>query len=611
MSSILNVLCEAFDVTIKAQIAKLNEDSGSILNQLPRPAVADETAEVLRSAVQKLSNTMAAFNRELNLRSPQGRLPDEMFSRIFEYHVEGLIEDHEYINDQFEWRNILSVCSRWRSIAMNTPSIWSNINLAWGIPLVEQHMCLAVNAPLHFTLRDGAELSTEQVDAFAEMIPLNRHRVAGINIEWDVETCPLRDFYSIILSTLSGSYPMLKTLVLSSEAVHTAFPLQDSEFRNLQVLHLQNFRLPPTIWLQCPRLKSFTLEAEFALEHPQPILDLLTQHPLLEELDLCGLAFTQWRGPALTVNMDPIRMPYLRRLRLFKISHPALRWLLDMLDLPSSVEFDFELRLVSFDNVVPESFSATVLSRMRAATWLNLELPSQYHTIFTFGCSESQSDRISLRGETCDVAAFPFEALQALFIEVDPSLTTLTAETWSRIFEEWDQINDLTIRTDNVSPCLTALVIPDAAEPSATPTTAVEEHPCPSLRDLDIKKCKYDPSLLLRLLKQRHDAQIALENLHFTQYSSRHELAPFVKEIVYENAFQDLELDEGSEPDADADGNRMDWTLNDFLEYDVGNSEYEPSESVSGSETDSDSDPYTTDPESSEDGEDENENEDA
>ena len=85
----------------------------------------DEELELLR-------RLMFAARVRRNGSSPTGALPPEVLARIFELLSEGQIYD-SYSKKDWRFTTVSSVCSRWRQIALTTPSLWTHLD-PWSRP---------------------------------------------------------------------------------------------------------------------------------------------------------------------------------------------------------------------------------------------------------------------------------------------------------------------------------------------------------------------------------------------------------------------------------------------------------------------------------------------
>ncbi|KZT34912.1 hypothetical protein SISSUDRAFT_1064909 [Sistotremastrum suecicum HHB10207 ss-3] len=479
----------------------------------------DHATILLEDATERMARTMALLKKERNLRTRLGRLPDEILSKIFEYHTENSALEPGYIDDQFGWRDIVSVCSRWRSVAMTTPKIWARINLAWATPLVEHCMRSSGTTPLRLLLQDNPPLTTEQIDAFGELMKSNRQRVIEIDIEWNVDSTLSRDFNNFLQSTMSDTYPMLRVLSLSSEVLLSEFPSVDFDSRNLETLTLRNFPPPPRQWSTCPRLKSLSLIGTVItpVENVEQIYDILNQHPLLETFCLECVPNSQSSQEYLPPDnyATQIAMPHLLTFTLHMPTLRGLRWLFEKLDLRSSTQLDLAIEDAHGLGDTTVTLPPILISRMRTAVSLTLDRADIDVLSMIVSSSAAASDKLAICKFQGDLSDFPFESLEELTVHGDiPS----TDSTWSAMLEAWSNITSITLRNASLSDFFEAFVPDDSDEEADVETVETDSEEassiqslCSSLRVLDIRTCKYEPSELLNFLKQRHEEGVRLD----------------------------------------------------------------------------------------------------
>ncbi|QRV97045.1 F-box-like protein [Ceratobasidium sp. AG-Ba] len=138
----------------------------------------DSELRLLRMDVDKLAQTHLALCRERNKSKtlvPVHRLPQEILSTMMIAACARLTRsDREYDNQRYSSPFTLSsVCSSWRQVALNTPRIWSFIDViaesqtprddTYRLPalLVER----SGNAPLYFSVRDDTNPRIKDIRA--------------------------------------------------------------------------------------------------------------------------------------------------------------------------------------------------------------------------------------------------------------------------------------------------------------------------------------------------------------------------------------------------------------------------------------------------------------
>ena len=83
-----------------------------------------ELINQLQYDLEKHGNTAMKIRRELNSLAYVNRLPTELMSMIFHHYT-----THETWVHPAAWIIIAHICQRWRQIVLNTPYLWTTINL--------------------------------------------------------------------------------------------------------------------------------------------------------------------------------------------------------------------------------------------------------------------------------------------------------------------------------------------------------------------------------------------------------------------------------------------------------------------------------------------------
>ncbi|KAF7980802.1 hypothetical protein HWV62_36885 [Athelia sp. TMB] len=165
--------------------------------------------------LEKLEKQIKVAQRELcslhNSDAPISTLPDEVLAMVFE---EGVVLN----SSEGHFGSLMShVTHRWRSVALATPRLWSEI--VWSIPCTVQEiervstfLSRTGTSPveIHFLPYVSASASRKIPSEFIQLIYNHISHCAHIYI-WDIDSC----YLSIVLEGLScHQAPMLRSIVL-------------------------------------------------------------------------------------------------------------------------------------------------------------------------------------------------------------------------------------------------------------------------------------------------------------------------------------------------------------------------------------------------------------
>ncbi|KAF8165560.1 hypothetical protein B0H34DRAFT_689570 [Crassisporium funariophilum] len=88
--------------------------------------------DAIRQEIARLEDAIRALKFRRNKLSPISCLPPELLSRIFSF-----IENQDPILNGYEWIQFSQVSSHWRLVALNSPTLWTNIPLAGPLRVEE------------------------------------------------------------------------------------------------------------------------------------------------------------------------------------------------------------------------------------------------------------------------------------------------------------------------------------------------------------------------------------------------------------------------------------------------------------------------------------------
>ncbi|GJF00194.1 hypothetical protein PsYK624_164740 [Phanerochaete sordida] len=266
----------------------------------------DESAAMqLRRAA--LLHTRAEIGREINTLVPIACLPDELLAEVFAFWVAQSQHDApstdsaeeldllwEDIYPSYAWIRIAHVCHHWRTVALQTPRLWSTFMIDTEELAVEL-LARSKQAPLHLEIHN-----TSQVDILWDPLQEQMHHVESMTVvNYASTTVP--SHYDCMRAA-----PELRRLHIAvdddsvgfhwhaaSEDDYYSTPFDNVHVPCLTTLHFKN---TPVSWLS-PLFKTSLTHLLFTLPCPWPnlrnqdivnVLQALKQMPQLQWLVLAN-----------------------------------------------------------------------------------------------------------------------------------------------------------------------------------------------------------------------------------------------------------------------------------------------------------------------------------
>ncbi|KZS91738.1 hypothetical protein SISNIDRAFT_487058 [Sistotremastrum niveocremeum HHB9708] len=269
LSKALSELCSSFETKAIEVIQRVN------LND-PSPEL-----EILQGDLAVAQRNIARVLKEQhNLCTPLGRLPDELITAILQYGIEAqhpnLITGNPHIFPAY------SLCTRWRQIAIHTPSLWSRVVLPCSPNLFRLVRDRSDNLLLKTYVANIESASAINMGFLGEALRQIIPRIVHLDITWHVEPSEDSPLLEVLLSTDLAwkEFSALKVLRLSDAAVFDGPALGLN--MNAPLLRAMYFCGPAH---RIPRAFNHLTQVEFnwCLLPIHEILSLLGDFPLLEK----------------------------------------------------------------------------------------------------------------------------------------------------------------------------------------------------------------------------------------------------------------------------------------------------------------------------------------
>ncbi|KZS90754.1 hypothetical protein SISNIDRAFT_468264 [Sistotremastrum niveocremeum HHB9708] len=351
---------------------------------------AKQTLASLRDVQQRVNKSItdasASISRSLNSRTPLGRLPVELLSKIALHYTEGarkgVVDIHEEWNERetasLPLKKIIIIShifSRWRQVCLDSACLWSHIDLAWNLAAVyafatrskSSLLCIRFNS----SAQDSLFASDETTEVAARICPhiqfltAEIFRIESLSIVIDSFGFPVTELWYGI-DTLRA--PELKRFILvqntSDRRLLSSRNLFSDHFPKLRMLRLDGF--------SCKRLTSPLLACLRSLylsvgltESTTDAISAISNAPLLEDLTLENIRFNDIVRH-LQSGGKPVKLEHCRNLALKKLNADSVIRLFAAFEFPVIRAINISSRplvapdgtMISIYSSLPESVKA-------------------------------------------------------------------------------------------------------------------------------------------------------------------------------------------------------------------------------------------------------------
>ncbi|EMD32139.1 hypothetical protein CERSUDRAFT_119114 [Gelatoporia subvermispora B] len=260
--------------------------------------VKDATFKTLENA---LATSLALVRQKLNRQLPINRLPHDILSTIF--HCVPEPEKFPYPTPEWELyapncasvSRLTQVCTHWRDIAINTPTLWRRLGDALPVPTIRERAC---GTPLDLFVMERHVQQTKTL--LSEGLPLRELHASSREIFPLLMKYPAPDLETLELSEFD--------LDRDSEETASAMLFQGSTPRLRELVLWRPHMLPGNSFSNLTRLFISRPNTEITLSK---ILTWLSASPTLEDF---VLDFTE-----LVIDQTELPVVHLGRLRTFVI----------------------------------------------------------------------------------------------------------------------------------------------------------------------------------------------------------------------------------------------------------------------------------------------------
>ncbi|KZT34829.1 hypothetical protein SISSUDRAFT_1035983 [Sistotremastrum suecicum HHB10207 ss-3] len=288
------------------------------------------------------------LRRSRNLATGIGKLADETLTEIFGMVIE-MLKLRKSSAFEIEWRFLLFICSRWRTIMIDTASFWSSIWFDWHPSLVQLFASRSRNHALKLhTARGISHEDSERTNA-SEVIASNAARITCLKVIWtDCDAGPLdsafADLNEFISQKQTASFPRLTDAVfVSYDCIHIDQDFLDVHAPKLQRLRLGGVQLNAESWSALTQLTDLHLDCRGSLENE----DILRVLEKVSHLRSCKIITeSEYMEGHIRTPHSPgrIDMKSLERLTINHLKWPAVRDIVDHLSIPPMARIELVVR---------------------------------------------------------------------------------------------------------------------------------------------------------------------------------------------------------------------------------------------------------------------------
>ncbi|KAF8159443.1 hypothetical protein B0H34DRAFT_703478 [Crassisporium funariophilum] len=293
---------------------------------------ADDARLLIDQEIARLEDAVRALRFRRNTLSPISCLPPELLSRIF-----SSIENRKFLTKKYRWIQFSQVSSHWRSVALNSPTLWTNIPLACPLRMEEM---LRRSKMANLTVKANFNYTQTSIRKLRGIM----HRVEEIDM-----VLP-HSLMQKMISDLPQNAPQLHTLCMRLAKDHIGFVI------------------PGNVLSETPRLRRLIVEGggvdwgsgilsglthlklHHAPIHTRPsttqILNALQRMPALKYLDYDdSFSDTSSDATSSTISVDLIHLRFLR----LSSTESQVSNILQRVTFPSSIQLKLSCKVETTD----------------------------------------------------------------------------------------------------------------------------------------------------------------------------------------------------------------------------------------------------------------------
>ncbi|KZS94966.1 hypothetical protein SISNIDRAFT_484479 [Sistotremastrum niveocremeum HHB9708] len=436
---------------------------------------------------------------------------------------------------QFKAVLVSSICQRWRTVALNYPRIWSQIHLSWPTDTIRMYTSRCKTHILSIGINSYSV--TSKNFAIHEPTLLNSlSRVERLSIECGNSLYldynsrkETTDFLDWVTRVHSGDTAAPRLWQLHCDLYERA---EDAE-KTPNLPKLSDIRFN-SVSLRAVKSNWGRLERVKARSHDlddSEVIDFLMAAQNLESIELVHYEEEdvpedkEYDDIAGDTQLSPTFLPKVNKFQIAWCPVTLAESILRAITFPSTSLVEFCICRRQGAGFI-ETFPNYLLGVLRSVVVLDIEA-ERSDCAFSFNSIDSPSYEIKFnepRGlsdmdseiQDCysqEQADEIFDSLgqQSFHCLVDVSIYSAyssDASIMRKLFREFQTVQNLTFRAKRAENVIEAL--------ASDPGDSDHRHPCPALRKLDFRECRFDPVTLKKTLINRREWAPDLRHLQVT-----------------------------------------------------------------------------------------------
>ncbi|KZS91756.1 hypothetical protein SISNIDRAFT_456338 [Sistotremastrum niveocremeum HHB9708] len=455
----LTELCQSFNKRVTEGIQKHMLQSRASFEGL------SDIQHILIQMEQTLTESARLLRFQHNMCAPIGCLSNEIISEIMLICIQDLHADQDERNrdrglspqqnpqhSPLTLSPTFALCSRWRAIALHSPSLWSTIYLPWASNLLPVFLDRSGSLPLTIVVSNGHIFNSHDPElALArlakdtcQLIP----RLSNMELVWksgSPESTGVDHFFQNLVGPIE--FTLLKSLTVVDDTFHGGRSFA------IDIPALQTFAYQgvTSSMPQCTRssVVKLLLELQRCYMDPDSILNLLMEMPCLEDCNILDVKTVPRGGLS---GRSVVALPRLKGLGLYTFTLTSMAYILEHIQMPASTTLALNTVGHPSDTVVLENFLGPYIRTCKELTIIE----QQVETIYAF--TEKSGREVHIRhswfrerwGRIASLAKLSSFGCDLTVLDLEIKSFPQTPELIQAL-STWTSITNIVVQTDAVA----------------------------------------------------------------------------------------------------------------------------------------------------------------